>query len=124
MEKKEGSSPIEPLRYMSLIMTLMYIARLTRADLLFPVTVLSSYCKTPSEHHMGLACRVLIYLEAEGNWGILFKPVELKLGIYVDAGHMTHHDSRGHIGIIMTMGSGYVFAKSTKMRLVTLSSKD
>jgi len=37
---------------------------------------------------------------------------------------MLHEDKRGHIGMIITVGSGYVFAGSSKMRPVALSTKD
>jgi len=121
---RSGEELEEPTKYLSLVMTLMYLARMTRADILFAVTVLSSRCKHPTKGDLLAACRVLRYLIDSGVWGIMYKPISLRWNVYVDSSHMLHEDQRGHIGLVLSVGSGYVFASSSKMRLVTLSTKD
>jgi len=59
-----------------------------------------------------------------GTWGVMYKPSALRWNIFVDSSHKLHDDQRGHIGLAISVGSGYVFASSSKMRLVTLSTKD
>jgi hypothetical protein len=44
--------------------------------------------------------------------------------IYADASHHLHHDSKGHGGIIITLGSGPIAYKSFKLKLVTRSSSE
>jgi len=121
---RSGEELADPTRYLSLIMTLMYIARMTRADLLFSVTVLSSRCKHPTNGDMLAACRILRYLFDNGTWGVMYKPVQMRWNVFVDSSHKLHDDQRGHIGLVISVGSGYLFASSSKMRLVTLSTKD
>ena len=43
---------------------------------------------------------------------------------YVDSSHALHKDGRGHGGLFLTLGSGYVFAKSGKLKTATLSSTE
>ena len=41
--------------------------------------------------------------------------------IYTDASHATHRDGKGHVEMIVTHGSRCIEAKSSKIRMVTLS---
>lgn len=44
--------------------------------------------------------------------------------IYSDASHAFHPDARGHGGMFITLGSGFIACRSTKLRMVTLSSTE
>ncbi len=44
--------------------------------------------------------------------------------VYTDASHGIHEDGKGHGGIVIMIGTGYVFAKSGKIKTVTLSSTE
>ena len=46
------------------------------------------------------------------------------LRVYCDASHGLHEDGKGVIGIIIMMGSGYIYAKSGKIKFATLSSTE
>ena len=48
----------------------------------------------------------------------------MALRTYVDSSHAIHKDGRGHGGMFITLGSGYVYAKSGKLKMVTLSSTE
>ena len=50
--------------------------------------------------------------------------VGIAMTIYTDASHATHRDGKGHVGMIVTLGSGCIGAKSSKIRMVTLSSTE
>jgi hypothetical protein len=45
--------------------------------------------------------------------------------IYADASHLSHHDAKGHGCMIVTLGNGgYIFARSSKLKLTTASATD
>ena len=106
-------------------MSLMYMARLTRADILMAVTFLASKSKSPTEAHLKHARRILRYIEEMPNIGIIYKYKSgMYLRVYCDASHGLHEDGKGVIGIIIMMGSGYIYAKSGKIKIATLSSTE
>lgn len=44
--------------------------------------------------------------------------------IYSDASHAFHADGKGQAGMFITLGSGFIACRSTKLRMVTLSSTE
>jgi hypothetical protein len=114
--------------YLSVVMSLMWLARLTRADILFPTTYLASRSHNPTTACLLAAARILKYLQNSKEQAIFFKGGDeikgIGLRVYCDASHGTHADGKGHGGIIVTMGSGYVHARSTKVKMITLSSTE
>jgi len=110
--------------YASLVMSLMFLARYTRPDLLFPCSVLSTWCSDPDIIHMKKACRVFKYAAISGDIGITFKKKPIKSTIGADAGHHIHADGRGHGGHTSSLGSGVIFTRSYKVKMTTLSSTE
>jgi hypothetical protein len=113
--------------YLSIVMSLMYLARFTRPDLLFAVTNLSTKTSDPNEDDMTNAKRVLRYIRSTPNYGLIFCDANgsnIKLTCWVDAGHATHADGKGHGGIVITLGSAPILYKSYKLKHVTLSSTE
>jgi hypothetical protein len=113
--------------YLSLVMSLMYLARFTRPDILYAVSFLATSCSAPTFGDMTKAKRVLRYLKGTGGMGLKFsdddgKPITMHC--WVDASHGTHSDGKGHGGIVITLGSAPIFCKSYKLRHVTLSSTE
>jgi hypothetical protein len=69
--------------------------------------------------------RIVHYLANTPDIGLNFdgkKPIEPK--IYADASHGSHHDARGHGGIIITLGSAPVLSRSYKIKAATRSSSE
>ena len=121
----DGDTPVDKTHYQGMVMSVMYLARLTRADVLFPTTYLASKCQKPTTKNYNDLCRVLKYLEKNPDYGIMFrKDAGITATIYTDASHGLRSDGKGHVGIIITLGSGYVQAKSTKIKIITLSSTE
>ena len=54
----EGDTPVDKTHYQGMVMSVMYLARLTRADVLFPTTYLSSKCQRPTTKNYNDLCRV------------------------------------------------------------------
>jgi hypothetical protein len=111
--------------YLSLIMSLMYPARLTRPDILMPVTYLATRCSDPTEADKLKAIRILKYLSGTANVGMTFtKQDTLEPHFYVDASHSIYESGTGHAGIIITLGSAPVLCRSYKIKTVTRSSSE
>lgn len=111
--------------FLSTVMALMYLARLTRPDILFATTVLATRCARPTQQDMSQLNRVVRYVAGTTDIGLTFdgsKP--LAPTIYADASHGIHHDGKGHGGIVITYGSAPVLCRSFKLKLVTRSSTE
>jgi hypothetical protein len=111
--------------YASMIMSLMYVARLTRIDILTAVTILATRLKDATERDLRQAYRVIQYLNATQDRGLTFRDNgHNRLGIYADASNLLHPDGYGHSGILITMGGNIIFARSAKQKIVTRSSTE
>ena len=124
--KDKMNEPANHKVYLSVIMSIMWIARLTRADVLFATTYLASRSHNPTMACLVAAARVLKYLQSTQDQAVVFKGGDeikgIAMRVHCDASHGTHVDGKGHGGIFVTMGSGYVHARSTKVKMITLSS--
>ena len=68
---------------------------------------------------------MLKYVKLGSDYGVLFKKsAGICATIYTDASHGLHQDGKGQIGIIATLGSGYVGARTSKIKMITLSSTE
>ena len=112
-------------------MKLLYLARFTRFDILFAVTVLSSKCSAPNQQDFDDMIRVLRYLRHTPNKCLVFvRDVDCSddgiptLRIWGDASHGLHPDGRGHGAIGVTAGSAPLAVKSWKIKHVCLSSTE
>ncbi len=107
--------------YVSAVMSLMYWAWYTRVDVLFATTVHATRCANPTNYDWMRVVRTLRYLRNSGDYCIELKPGKPIIPeIYDDASHLSHHDAKGHGCMILTLGNGgYIFARSSKLKLTT-----
>jgi hypothetical protein len=110
--------------YAGIVMSLMYLARLTRYDLLFATVVHSTRCSNPKATDMAKVVHTLKYLKNAQNMGLKFEKKPVRLGIMADASHGSHHDGRGHGCIAVSLGSAAVVYRTFKLKLTTLSSTE
>ena len=111
--------------YLSLLMSLMFLARFTRPDILMPVTYLATKCSNPNKKDLTQLNRVLHYLQGCPKKSVNFSPVKIKeVKIFADASHGIHSDGKGHGGIMVTLGSGPIISRSYKLKLTTRSSSE
>jgi hypothetical protein len=111
-------------KYLSLVMSLMYLARFTRPDILFAVSYLATKTQAPSTKDMKVLMRVIRYLHGTSQLKMRISKSDLKLHVYADASHIVHHDGKGHSGIILTFGSAPIFFRSVKLKAITRSSTE
>lgn len=123
---REVDSPeISRNQYLSLVMSLLFLARFTRPDILFATTYLATKSAHPTEYHYQMCQYILNYLAGSPDTGIVYSKYALmKPTIYADSSHILHSDAKGHGGIVITLGSAPILVKSFKLRLVTRSSSE
>jgi hypothetical protein len=122
--ERQGKA-MDKSKYLSLVMSLMYLARFTRPDILMPTTFLATKSAAPTEENYDQLMQILGYVMATRLKRLLFSSsADLTLAIYADAAHMIHSDSKGHGGILVTLGSAPIVSKSFKLKLVTRSSTE
>lgn len=110
--------------YASLLMSLMYLARFTRPDILFATTYLATKTSNPSEADYAKARRILKYIASTKGRGLVFRKSELVVRFYADASHHLHWDALGHTGIVATIGGTIILARSVKQKLQARSSAE
>jgi histone deacetylase 1/2 len=114
----------DPLRYRSPVAALLYLARLTRSDILHTVAVLSTKVKNPTVADARKLQYLLGYLKGTLNMGIRFLPGDQKLRVYCDSSHGYHTNGSGHGGIVITYGSAPIYCKSWRLKIITRSSSE
>lgn len=117
--------PIRKKRYLSATMSLMFLARFTRPDILMPVTALASRTASPTEYDERNLNRILRYLSGSREKGLCYDGNHsLTLHIYADASHGLYPDGKGHGGIIITLGTAPTMTRSFKLKSVTRSTTE
>ncbi len=102
--------------FLSIVMSLMYLARLTRPDLLLPVTFLASRGHAPTKGDLVKLNRVIKYLAGTMDKGLTIQCTDPSLRCYCDASYGIHSDGRSHSGYFFCYGSNssFVHARSYK----------
>ena len=106
---------------------LLYLATRTRPDILLPVIFLTTRVNIATKDDQRKLNRVLTYLRGEPALGIHLGAAAdgtLRLHCYADASFGVHPDGKSHSGIVLTLGSGPILAKSVKQKIVVKSSTE
>jgi hypothetical protein len=123
-EENDHGTQYDSKKYLSLIMSLMYLARLSRPDILWATTYLATKSSNPTIHHYKHAIRIIRYLAGTPNFGYAITNPDFQLRLYADASHGLHNDGKGHGGLIITLGSSPIFVRSYKLKCITRSSSE
>jgi hypothetical protein len=113
-ERAESSEGVSRTEYMGLVMTLMYIARLTRPDILMATTYLATRSHCATARDWKYCQKVARYLQENADIGIIVHCTSLQVNIWADASYATHADGKGHTGYIIYLGDSYVHSRSGK----------
>ena len=125
-EVSGDSVAVDTNKFASLLMTLMYLARFTRPDILLAVSALATKMKSPDRQDLKKLLRIVRYLKRTPDVGLNFQPVAggPTVRLYVDASHAVYPDGKGQGAIVLTMGSAPLMSKTWKLKHVTLSSTE
>jgi hypothetical protein len=109
--------------YLSLVMSLMYLARFTRPDINFAVSYLATKSSSPTIGDEVKLKRVLRYLAGTPSEGIKFSG-RFRPYISADASHYLYPEGHGQMGMIISNGSAPVAHRSVKIKMITRSSAE
>jgi hypothetical protein len=124
-DSDDDSYPTGTKDYLSLVMSLMYLARFTRPDINFAVSYLATKSSAPTEQQYNRLLRVLRYLAGTSEVGLSFSSsAPFKPAIYADASHHLYPEGHGQQGMIITCGSAPVAHRSVKIKMITRSSSE
>ena len=111
--------------YRSMIGCLLYLAKQTRADILFAVTFHARHSKVPTRRHNNGVLRILQYICGTKHLGLRFKSVDgIALVATVDASYASHPDLKSHTGCTLAIGkhSGSFISVTEKQSITADSS--
>jgi hypothetical protein len=113
-------------KYLSLIMSLMFLARMTRPDILLTVSYLATKANTATNKDMDRALRVVRYLNNTKSFGLHLNCNGLQIQAHCDASYGAHLDGHSHTGFTIAFGTNlsFLLAKSAKQKISGTSSTD
>ncbi|XP_074362602.1 secreted RxLR effector protein 161-like [Apium graveolens] len=122
---KDTTEPTVANYFRSLVGGLIYLTQ-TRPDIAFDVGVISRFMHSPSKHHLGVAKRVLRYVEGTKNFGLWFGRIaDFRLEGFTDNDWAVCLDDRmSTSGYVFNFGTAVVCWSSKKQHTTALSSSE
>ena len=121
------SNAVDPVKYQSIVGSLLYVAIATRPDIAQAVGVVSKFNSRPSQIHLTAAKRVLRYLKGTSDLVLKFQQSEKGCCLvgYSDADWAGDHDDRhSTTGNLFQLAGGPVSWLSKKQSVVALSTSE
>jgi hypothetical protein len=116
---------VDNFPYAEIVGSLLYVAVVTRLDIMYAVSVLTRHLKHPTYDACKAACRVLNYLSNSRSKGIRYHGSKLCLHAYTDSDWGSDKDTRRSTsGTIVLMAGGPVNWMSKLQPIVALSSME
>jgi hypothetical protein len=120
------ASPMSQHEYLHLQGALIYLTK-SRPDIMTAVSFGATHSAKPTRGAFQELLHCLRYLQESRATGLRLRAGvahrDLVLTCYVDAGYLTHRDSKSHQGYCLSFSdSGMFYAKSSKQQLVATSS--
>ena len=107
------------------VMALMFMAKRSRPDILLAVSFLTTRVLNPTQQDMSKLMRVMRYLNATRGKHVVLKPDDtIKVTAFIDASYAPHPDAKSHAGAFITLGTGPIYVRSSKTKLVLKSSTE
>jgi hypothetical protein len=72
-------APVDKTRFLSLLMSAVYLGKRIRPDILAPLSYLGNRVTVPDESDMTCLLRVYEYLYATPDYGLIFQPTSMQL---------------------------------------------
>ncbi|XP_048431184.1 uncharacterized mitochondrial protein AtMg00810-like [Pyrus x bretschneideri] len=120
----DGEPHNNPEMYMSVVGALQYLT-ITRPDLSYAVNQVCQFMQSPKTSHWQAVKRILRYVKATYNHGLVYKPGSTNLTAYSDADYAGNPDTRHSTGgFCIYFGSNLVSWSSKKQKTVSRSSSE
>jgi ribosomal protein L24E len=112
----------------SAVARLLYLAKRVRPDILTVVAYLTTRVQQPNLDDSAKLGRLLKYLNGTKDLGLILGDSQndntLKLTAHIDASYGVHNDAKSQSGLVIKLGNGTVFVRSSKQKLVSKSSTE
>jgi Reverse transcriptase (RNA-dependent DNA polymerase) len=109
----------------SLVMTLHYLAKRIRGDILTAVSFCATRVLNPTEEDEQKLDRILSYLLNSQHQKLILRIGDrLELKAYVDASFGLYEDGKSVTGVAISLGGASIYIKSGKQKIVTRSSTE
>ncbi|CAL8152863.1 unnamed protein product [Prunus armeniaca] len=125
LKKVDGSDLADEGLYRKIVGSLLYLTA-TRPDLMYAASLLSRFMTSPTKKHMGVARRVLRYVQGTLNYGIEYVKDKSAILIgFCDADWAgSEDDSRSTSSYAFSFGSGAFSWAFVKQNTVALSTAE
>ena len=124
---KFDNIPVDKTHYLKLVGLINYLASYTRPDLLYSLSRVAQACSNPTESDLIRVKRIIRHISETRSYGITYDiSDDFLIYVYVDASYNCYADGKGHYGYTICIGryNGSIFAKSSKMKIIALSSTE
>jgi len=124
---KFNNISVDKTYYLRLVGLINYLASYTRPDLLYSLSRIAQSCSNPNESDMIRVKRIIRHISDTKEYGITYNnDIDFMIYCHVDASYNCYHDGKGHYGYSISIGhnNGSIYAKSSKLKIVTLSSTE
>ena len=112
-------------QFHSVIMTLHYLAKRTRGDILTAVSFCATRVLNPTQEDERKVDRILSYLLYTRHQAMVLRIGDkLEVRAYVDASFGMYEDGKSITGVAIMLGNATIYVKSGKQKIVTRSSTE
>jgi len=116
---------VDTFPYAEIVGSVLYLAVVSRPDIMYAVGVLTRHLKSPTYASCKAACRLLNYLSTNPAVGIRYTGTTLALHVYTDSDWGSDKDTRRSTsGFVVLMAGGPVNWLSKLQVIVALSSME
>ena len=103
---------------------LLYLSKRVRPDILTAIAFLARRVQSPDIDDQKKLFRVVKYIRGSHELGLRLKADSISILAYVDASYGVHNDMRSHTGVVIGLGKGPIYCKSSVQKLNSTSSTE
>jgi histone deacetylase 1/2 len=120
-----NNTVFDKIKFHRTVAQLLYLAKRTRPDILLSINYLCTKVQHPvAEDNLKLK-RILEYLNGTRELGITLEiKNKIEVSGWIDASYGIHSDRKSHSGVVISLGRGPIFVKSSKQKIIAKSSTE
>jgi hypothetical protein len=124
-ENSPELSRVKREQFHSVVMTLHYLAKRTRSDILTAVSFCATRVLNPTEEDEKKLDRIMSYLlETQDHKLVLRIGTNVEIRAHVDSSFGVYDDGKSVTGVVIMIGGAPIYVKSSKQKIVTRSSTE
>ena len=116
---------VTAFKFHSVVMAIAYASKRTKPETLTAIAFLTTRVSKPTEQDWIKLQRLLRYINSTAERGIVLEADKnICVLAYIDASYGVHPDGKSHTGLVISLGRGTVFVRSSKQKIVSKSSTE